>query len=211
MVMEIKPPKDVDMEREEYVLRMLIEAVRILGGPKRLVGMRNLTWIPSLIRALYALILRDAGYTYERIAEMLGTTKTTIQKMMSAEPESVMRKVRGDEELDIDDHVAGGIAKLAYREFRKKMIEEELVSVSNTAKTLGVEWAVEVMTMIRGLDFPVYINDLEERLSGIQIFDIPIDEILRNLRYPINSPAELLKEIAEYLRKRDIHPSKGGL
>jgi|Deesub1362A_J573_1020465.scaffolds.fasta_scaffold00012_153 hypothetical protein len=209
MVMEIKPPKDRDVERDEQVLRMLIEAMRILGGPRKLVHMRNLTWIPSLVRACYALLLRDAGYTYEAIAEKLGSTKATVQKMLSADPEAVLRKIQSEEDVEIDDHVAGGIAKLAYKEMRRRVSEEEISLVSETAKVLGVDWAVETMTMIKGLDFPVDKEDLLERLKGVKIFNVPIEEILDNLRYPIRTPAELVKEIASYLRGKNIHPAKG--
>ncbi len=209
MVIEIKPPKDRDVERDEYVFRMLVEAMRILGGPRKLVHMRNLTWIPSLIRASYALLLRDAGYTYEAIAEKLGSTKATVQKMLSADPEAVLKKIQSEDEVEIDDHVAGGIAKLAYKAMRRKLSEEEISMVSETAKVLGVDWAVETMTMIKGLDFPVDKADLLSRLGGIKIFNVPIGEILDNLSYPIRSPAELVKEIAGYLRKKDIHPSRG--
>ncbi len=209
MVMEIKPPKDRDVERDEQVLRMLIEAMRILGGPRKLVYMRNLTWIPSLVRACYALLLRDAGYTYEAIAEKLGSTKATVQKMLSADPEAVLRKIQSEGDIEIDDHVAGGIAKLAYKEMRRRVSEEEISLVSETAKVLGVDWAVETMTMIKGLDFPVDKDDLLERLRGVKIFNVPIEEILDNLRYPVRTPAELVKEIAGYLRGRNIHPAKG--
>lgn len=69
--------------------------------------------------------------------------------------------------------------------------------------------AIIVLKKIKGMDFPVDKAALQDRLSGIVIYDISIGEILDNLTYPINSPAELLKSIAGYLRNRGIHPSQG--
>jgi len=209
-MMEIKPPKDIDVERDEKVLKMLNEAIRILGGPKKLIIFRNLTWITSLLRAGYALLLKDAGYTYEDIAKKLGITKATVQRMMSADPNAVMKKLEGELTGDeIDDHVAGGLAKLAYKAMKTRVLEEEIKSVSDTAEVLGVEWAVKVLQMIKGLDFPVDRENIRERLKGIYIFNISIDDIIKELKYPIDSPAILIKEISRVLRSKGVHPSRG--
>ncbi len=201
--MEIKPPTDIEKERDERVLLMLIEAIKILGGPRKLIHLRNLTWIPSLLRACYMLLLKDAGYTNEEIAEKLGTTKATIQKMASADPEAVLKKIEGIETgEEVDEHVAGGIAKLAYKAMRRRLTEDEARLISETAKVLGADWAVKLMTSIKGLDFPVEKADLLPRLAGFKIYDIPIEEILDNIEYPIASPAKLVKEVAEYIHKK---------
>ena len=210
MVMEIKPPKDLDEERDERVLKMLIEALRILGGPKKIILFRNLTWITSFLRASYALILKDAGYTYDAIAEELGITKATVQRMMSADPNIVLKKIQGElTGEEIDEHIAGGLAKLAYKAMKTRVIEEEIKSVSETAEVFGVEWAVKTLELIKGLDFPVDKETLQERLRDVYIFNIPAKEILEELSYPIESPAKLVKGISEVLRKRNIHPSRG--
>ena len=201
--MEIKPPTDIEKERDERVLLMLIEAIKILGGPRKLIHLRNLTWIPSLLRACYMLLLKDAGYTNEEIAEKLGTTKATIQKMASADPEAVLKKIEGIETgEEVDEHVAGGIAKLAYKAMRRRLTEDEARLISETAEVLGADWAVKLMTSIKGLDFPVEKADLLPRLAGFKIYDIPIEEILDNIEYPIASPAKLVKEVAEYIHKK---------
>jgi len=210
MIMEIKPSKDIDQERDLQVLQMLVEAIKILGGPKKLILFRNLTWITSLLRASYALLLKEAGYTYESIAEELGLTRTTVQKMLTADPEAVLKKIKGELSGDeIDEHVAGGLARLAYKAMRTRIIEDEIKNVSETAEVLGVEWAVKILQMIKGLDFPADKSDLVERLRDVYIFNIPALDILESLSYPISSPAILIKEIARVLREKGIHPSKG--
>ncbi len=210
MVMEIRPPEDIERKRDEMVLEMLLEALNVLGGPRKIVEFRNLTWIPSIIKANYALLLSQAGKTHEEIAAELGLTKATVDKMLRADPEDVLRKIRGElAEEKIDDHIAGGLAKLAYKNLVRRRAEREIDSLVPTVESLGVEWAVVVLRRIKGLDFPVDREALQGRLSGLAIYDIPITNILNNLRYPIESPASLLKSIAEYLRSRGLHPSKG--
>jgi len=210
MVIEIKPPNDLDKKRDEMVLEMLLEALNVLGGPKKIIQFRNLTWIPSIIKANYAILLSNAGKTHEEIARELGVTKATVDRMLRADPEDVLRKVRGElPEEKIDDHIAGGLAKLAYKNVLSRKTEEELSSLSSAMETLGVEWAVIVLKKIRGMDFPVDRSGLLERLGGLSIYGIPVGEILDSLDYPIESPAKLLRAIAQYLRSKGIHPAKG--
>jgi len=208
--MEIRPPEDIDKKRDETVLEMLLEALNVLGGPRRIIQFRNLTWIPSIIKANYALLLAQAGKTHEEIAAELGLTKATIDKMLRADPEDVLKKIRGElTEEKIDDHIAGGLAKLAYKNLMRRRAEKEIDSLVPTVESLGVEWAIVVLKKIKGMDFPVDKASLLSRLAGISIYGVPIDEILENLSFPIESPASLLKSIAEYLRGKGIHPSQG--
>jgi len=200
-MMEIKPPTDIEKKRDEEVLRMLMEVLDILGGPRKIAEFRTLTWIPSIIKAGYALLLKRAGKTHEEIARELGVTKATVDRMLRADPEDVMKKLMGEVEAEkIDDHVAGGLAKLAYKQMTDKKIKEEIEHYSETAETLGVEWAVVLMTKLRGLDFPVDKDALLNRLKGIKIFDIPIEDLLEIVKFPIETPAQLLKEVSKALK-----------
>lgn len=141
MVMEIRPPDDLERKRDEAVLEMLLEALNILGGPRNIIEFRNLTWIPSIIKANYALLLSQAGKTHEEIAEELGLTKATIDKMLRADPEDVLRKIRREiSEEKINDHIAGGLAKLAYRNLMRRRAEKEIDSLVPTVESLGIEW-----------------------------------------------------------------------
>ncbi len=204
MVMEIKPPREPDEERDEKVLKMLIEAIRIIGGPKKLVGMRNLTWLPSLVRAMYAVLLRNAGYTYEEIASKLGVTRATVEKMLTADEEAVRKKVAGLTEEDIDEHVAGGLAKLAYKEMMRRGVEEEIEKITTTSTALGIDWPVRVATLLKGADFPLDREELMQRLRGVKIMGVDAEELLGEIEYPVTSPVDLVKKISEVLRKRKM-------
>jgi hypothetical protein len=200
---EIIPPIDIDKKRDEKALRILMEVIDILGGPRRIIEYRNLTWIPSILKASYAILLKEAGLTHESIARELGVTKSTVEKILRADPEEILRKLSGDEvERGIDDHVAGGLAKLGYKQLRERILSEEIDNYRLAAETLGVEWAVVLMSRIRGLDFPVDKTELLKRLKGIRIYDIPIEDVLESLKYPIKSPRELLKEISKTLKEK---------
>lgn len=201
--MEIKPPTDIEKKRDEKVLGILMEVLNVLGGPRKIVEFRNLTWIPSIIKAGYALLLKEAGKTHEEIAKELGVTKATVDRMLRADPDEVMRKVSGElVEEKIDEHIAGGLAKIGYKQLKEKAIREEIEHYSETAETLGVEWAVILMTKMRGLDFPVDKDTILERLRGIKIFDIPVGEILDEIVFPIETPAQLLKEVSRVLKTK---------
>lgn len=202
-MMEIKPPIDIEKKRDEKVLGILMEVLNVLGGPRKIVEFRNLTWIPSIIKAGYALLLKEAGKTHEEVAKELGVTKATVDRMLRADPDEVMRKISGElVEEKIDEHIAGGLAKIGYKQLKEKAIREEIEHYSETAETLGVEWAVILMTKMRGLDFPVDKHTVLGRLRGIKIFDISIEEILGEIVFPIETPAQLLKEISRVLKTK---------
>ncbi len=181
---------------DDMAFKVFIKSLEILGGPRKLVEYRNLTWVPSLMAAAYAVVLHDKGKTAEEIAEFLGMTKQTIKRMLSADPNEVMAKLRG-EELEKDEHTAGGIAKEAWKRLKAgEDINIALASAQRAVEAIGPAWAVLVLTKIKGIDFPV--TDAEElmaRLSGIEVNGKPAEEILKKIDYPVRSPAELLHKI----------------
>ncbi len=204
-MIEVKPVVDSEKELDTKALRVFLKALEILGGPRKLIEYRNLTWLPSLMEASYAIILKEEYFkTTEEIAARLGLTKQTVKKMLEADPEAVKAKLFQEVETEgqkIKDHTAGGLAKLAYREIRAG--RDELTLFAEFAKTaaenLGITWAVQVLARIKGLDFPVEKEKLMERLSGISISGKPIEEILERISFPVNNPAELLHKIKEAL------------
>lgn len=195
MVVVINKPVTAESV-DDMAFKVFIKSLEILGGPRKLVEYRNLTWVPSLMAAAYAVVLHDKGKTAEEIAEFLGMTKQTIKRMLSADPEEVMAKLRG-EELEKDEHTAGGIAKEAWR--RLKTGEDINIALSSTQKAveaIGPAWAVLVLTRIKGIDFPVTdAEELKKRLAGIEVSGKPVEEILEKIEYPVRSPAELLHKI----------------
>lgn len=204
--MPILGPDEIkEFDIDAMAIRVFLKALEIIGGPRKLIEYRNLTWIPSLMEASYAIVLQDmAMKTETEIAEFLGLTRQTVRNMLRAEPELVLKKLEGElEEKTPRAHTAGGLAKLAYQEVKEG--RDNLVIFSHAlqvaSETLGIFWPVEVLRRIKGLDFPVEKEVLKDRLSGLKIEGKSMDEILENLQYPIKSPAELLSQIKQNLEK----------
>ncbi|NPA76898.1 MAG: bacterio-opsin activator [Candidatus Diapherotrites archaeon] len=181
---------------DDQAFKVFIKSLEILGGPRKLVEYRNLTWVPSLMAASYAVVLHDKGKTAEEIAEFLGMTKQTVKRMLSADPEEVMAKLRG-EVMETDEHTAGGIAKEAWRRIKAgEDINIAFSTAQRTVEAIGPAWAVLVLTKIRGVDFPITEPSiLLERLKGIEINGKPVEEIIAKIEYPVRSPAELLHKM----------------
>ncbi len=193
----IAKPKGGDIDK--MAEKVFMESINILGGLKRLVQYRNLTWLPSLAEAAYVIVLKnEAAKTYREIAEFLGISETTARNVATADEEKVMEYIQGELEERPKEHIAGGIAKLAYKRLKEsgKLYEgEEVVIGGEEIEVLDIDWAVHVLAKIRGVDFPANKDVLEERLKGMIIKGKKIEEILDKLEYPIKSPAELLHGI----------------
>ncbi len=202
MVIEVEPvEEDVDAK----VMRVFLKSIEILGGPRKLIEHRNLTWLPSLMMASYAIVYsKEKLYSAEKIAEILGATKQTIQNILRADPEVIKEKLQSlAEEKDEEKktHNAGALAKLAYQEILEGRDEINIAIeiTKQTAKSLGADWAFHLLTKIKGTDFPVSKEDLKSKLQGMVIKGKNIEEILEKLEYPIKTPPELLHKIREAL------------
>ncbi len=178
--------------------KVFYESIRLLGGLKKLIEYRNLTWLPSLAEAAYVVVLRNEAFkTYAEIARELGITEQTVKNIATADEEEVKRYIEGELEERPREHIAGGIAKLAYRKLKEegKLEEDEVVLCSEEIEVLDIDWAVHVLARIRGLDFPASREQLEERLRGMIVKGKSIEDILARIEYPVKSPAELLHKI----------------
>ncbi len=183
--------------------RVFQESIKILGGLKKLITYRNLTWLPSLAEAAYVVVLKnEALKTYSEIAKELGITEQTVKNIATADEEEVKKYLEGEIEK-VDEHKAGGIAKLAYRKLKEegKLEGEEVEIYHDEIEALGIDWAIHVLARIRGLDFPVDKDALLERLKGLIARGKPIEEILEKIEYPVKNPAELLHKIKEKLEE----------
>jgi len=181
---------DVDQTAE----RVFQECINILGGLRKLMHYRNLTWLPSLAEAAYIVVLREEQMkTYREIAEKLGVTEQTVRNILQADEEEVKRFIMGELEK-VDEHKAGGIAKLAYRKVKK---ERGVFIREDELEVLGVDWALRVLIRLRGADFPLDKEQLKERLKGLNIKDKPIDEVIDKMSFPVKTPAEVLRRIKE--------------
>ena len=178
------------------------EAIRMLGGLKKLVEFRNLTWLPSLAEAAYVVVLKnEALKTYREIAEFLGITEQTVKNIATADEEEIKKYLEGELEERPKEHIAGGIAKLAYRNLKEqgKLDEEEVEIKQDEIEALEIAWAVLTLARIKGVDFPADKETLKERLKGIVVKEkgkeFKIEELLGKIVYPVKSPAELLHKI----------------
>ncbi len=206
MVIQVEP-REIDYDT--LALRVFLKALEIIGGPRKLFEYRNLTWIPSLMEASYAVVLKEEGLkTEDEIAEFLGLTKRTVRNMLSADPELVLMKLQGElESKDVKVHTAGGLAKLAYREVKAgNDYVPFVVSVCETfvAKLLGIVWPVEVLTAIKGMDFPLqeeHREELKSRLAGIKVKDVSATTLIDRIEFSIRNPAELLHKLSEAVKE----------
>jgi probable regulatory domain-containing protein len=212
MVIEITgvPTGKAGADVEQLVTRVFFRAIDLLGGLSKLTEFRTLTWLPSLARAAYVVVLREEYLrTEEEIAQKVGLTKNTVRSILRADPTLAMEKVQKLEELAREElkemkvHTAGGIAKLAYK-MVKEGNEAEILShfctvvAEEVARALDIPWAYAVLKHLRGVKFPIQVQDsqvLKEKLKGIKIKTHPAEEVVDRLPYPIKTPAVLLHEI----------------
>jgi len=202
--MAILTPEEIrEFDIDAMAIRVFLKSLELIGGPRKLIEYRNLTWIPSLMEASYAVVLQDmANKTEAEIAEFLGSTRQTVRNMMRAEPELVLKKLEGElEEKTPRAHTAGGLAKLAYKEIKegRENLTMFLHLLQVASESLGVFWPVEILRRMKGADFPLGKEELLERLKGLKVKEKNIEEILEKLSYPVKSPADLLAQIRDNL------------
>jgi len=106
---------------DEIAEMIFMKSIEILGGLRRLMEYRNLTWLPSLAESAYAVALRnEALKTHSEIAKELGIAENTVKNILSADEDRVMEYLIGNNMEKPKEHIAGGIAKLAYRALKKE-------------------------------------------------------------------------------------------
>lgn len=200
--MEVIAP--VKAEYDEIAMRVFVESINLLGGLRKVIEFRNLTWVPSLAEAAYVVVMKHIGMkTDSEIARELGITEQTVKHILHAEAGEVERYIKGEVEK-IDEHVAGGLAKLAFEKLKHEDRLETVTELSH-AETRTIEevfdieilWAFRVLKSLKGVHFPVEKQELQERLRGIEIRGKPVSELLERIEYPVKSSAELLHRLKE--------------
>ena len=217
MVIQIGAPVISEAEVEHLVNRVFFKAIELLGGLSKLAEFRTLTWLPSLARASFVVVLKEEYMkTDEEIAYKVGLTKNTVRNILRADPELALQKIKAMEELvneetrELKVHTAGGIAKLAYKEIKEGRDAQTLLHFSSTlaedlVRGLDIPWAYLVLRKTKGIKYPINSpEELKEKLAGLTIKGIPVEEIINNLQYPIKNPATLLHEIKEYLKLKEV-------
>jgi len=192
---------------DALAFRIFLKSLEILGGPRKLIEYRNLTWLPSLMASSYTLVLfYEASKTEEEIADFLGITKNTVKNILRANPEVVKKRLEDEIKGGKSRvHIAGAIAKLAYEEIKEgrdylEVFAQYLKDLFQKSEIFEAQWPVEVLLKIKGTDFPIKsFSILKKKLKGITIEGKKIEEIIKNLKYPIQNPAHLLHEIKNIL------------
>lgn len=197
---------------ENLVTRVFFKSVELLGGMSKLAEYRTLTWLPSLARASYVVVLKEQYIkTDEEIAEIVGLTKNTVRNILRADPEMALRKIKSLEEMlkeeskELKVHTAGGVAKLAYREVKEGHEAQTLLHycsmvAEDVVRVLDIPWAYLVLRKLKGVNYPILDDQLlQERLKDILIKGKPASELLKKIHYPVKNPAQLLHEIKQAL------------
>ena len=206
-----------DNEVKYLAERVFFKSIDLLGGLNKLAEYRTLTWLPSIARASFAIVLKEEFLkTEDEIAKYIGLTRNTIRQILRADPNMALYKIEHIDELTTEEkkqlkvHTAGGIAKLAYKYIKAgedsqtvmeycRQISQEAVAQCDTP------WAYLVLKNIKGTHYPITdTKTLEEKIGHLEIKGIKADEIIPNLHYPIKNPAVLLKEIKEYLQMKGL-------
>jgi len=216
MVIQIGAPVVSDQEVEHLVTRVFFKSIELLGGLSKLAEFRTLTWLPSLARASFVVVLKEEYMkTDEEIAQKVGLTKNTVRNILRADPELALHKIKAmleevsEEARELKVHTAGGIAKLAYKEIKEGKEAQTLIYycslvATDLAKALEVPWAYMVLKKSKGLKYPVTSpEELKEKLGDLTIKGLKASEIAENLHYPIKTPAGLIHEIKEYLQMKE--------
>lgn len=206
-----------DNEINYLAERVFFKSIDLLGGLKKLAEYRTLTWLPSIARAAYAIVLKEEYFKSEdEIAEYIGLTRNTVRNMLRADENTAIYKLKHFDELSSEEkkqlkvHTAGGIAKLAYKYVKNGEDSQTVLEYSReiTKDALSIceaPWAYMVLKRIKGIKYPItHFETLEKKLSFIEIKGIKSEEIIEHLNFPIKNPAELLKEIKEYLLMKGI-------
>ncbi len=206
-----------DNEVKYLAERVFFKSIDLLGGLNKLAEYRTLTWLPSIARASFAVVLKEEFLkTEDEIAEFIGLTRNTVRQILRADPNLALYKIEHIDELTSEEkkqlkvHTAGGIAKLAYKYVKSgedsetvmeycRQISQEAVAQCDTP------WAYLVLKNVKGIKYPIIDSKtLEDKIGHLEIKGIKATEIVNNLHYPIKNPALLLKEIKEYLQMKGL-------
>lgn len=116
MIKVISEPKENrETEIEQEARNLFWQAIELLGGPRQLFEYRRLTWLPSLMEAAFVYTLSRRGKMAKEIAHELGLSTQTVKMILSADEESVRKKIFEGKVKKVKDHIAGGLIKLAAK------------------------------------------------------------------------------------------------
>jgi len=201
MVLTPRPLDERDLEAT--VLRVFLKVIDLVGGPKAMAEKKRLTWAGSLMTAAYVVVLAQEGMKGEEaIAKELGLSSAAVRQILRADPEAALKRIQevGEGER-IRTHVAGGLAKVAYRAIQQGQEEPRVLGyfLERFVEMMGIPWAVLVLKAVKGLDFPADKEALLARLKGLRLSGQPAEALVERLEYPVRNPADLLHQLRLHL------------
>ncbi len=210
MVIEVKVPQFKKDEIENFAERVF-KLIDLIGGLNKLAPFRTLTWLLSLARASFVVILREEyRKTEDEIVKHVGLTRNSVRNILRAkleiEPEKVEEFLEEQKEKDkeIKIHVTGSIAKLAYKFVKEGEKSQILLEFSRKISQdaiyeFDIPWVYLVLKNTKRLKYPINSQDeLIERIGEIKLPNgVEIKNVLNKLKYPIINPSELLHEIKD--------------
>jgi probable regulatory domain-containing protein len=116
MVIELNVinPEINEADLEALVTKVFLKSIDLVGGLKQLALYRTLTWLPSLARAAFVIVLKEEYLKTDlEIAEYVGLTRNTVRNILKADPELALYKLQHLEELTKEQkkqlkvHIAG--------------------------------------------------------------------------------------------------------
>ena len=205
--------QNINNEDVKYLSeRVFFKSIDLLGGLDKLAEYRTLTWLPSLARSAFAVVLKEEYLrTEDEIAEFIGLTRNTVRQILRADPNMALYKAQHLDELTEEEkknlkvHTAGGIAKLAYKMVKNGEDSQTLMEycrgmAEGIVKECEAPWPYLVLKNLKGIKYPINsAEEITDRFKNLNIKGIKAQEIVKNLTYPIKNPANLLSEIKDYL------------
>ena len=120
---EVRPAEVNVPSAEELSMKVFNKAIDILGGPKKIIMYKKLTWVSSLFESALVIVLKEVfNKSTEEIAQELGIATTTVRNILRAEPDKALeyleKRIQEETTEDENVHIAGGLAKKAFEEIK---------------------------------------------------------------------------------------------
>jgi len=120
---EVRPAEANVPSAEELSMKVFNKAIDILGGPKKIIMYKKLTWVASLFESALVIVLKEVfNKNTEEIAQELGIATTTVRNILRAEPDKALeyleKRIQEETTEDENVHIAGGLAKKAFEEIK---------------------------------------------------------------------------------------------
>ncbi len=122
MIEVVGASENLESEVDKDAMNIFLETLNLLGGPRKLFEYRNLTWLPSLMEAAYVVVYsKKYMKTANEIASILGISTATVKNILNADESKIEEMLSHfEKKSEAKTHVAGALAKLAY----KKVVEK---------------------------------------------------------------------------------------